>query len=290
MAVTATAPATTQATPLALPEVTLCAADTRSPLLAWWALRRSMAGIDFARAVLFTHDWQPPSAVPGLALVDIGALRSGADYSQFVLRRLPEHIDTPFVLVTQWDGFVVDPAAWRPEFLQYDYIGAPWPDQPAERSVGNGGFSLRSQRLLRAGSDPRLGATLHPEDLVLARTRRDWVQAEHGVRFAPAALARQFAFENHPPPAGQTCFGFHGPYNLPRVLSGIELQATLAELPSEFFRSRDARRLARALLAARQPKVALELLSRRRAAGRNDPNTRLLQWVASAMQPWARPQ
>jgi hypothetical protein len=263
-----------------LPQVTLCAVDTRSPALAAQSLQRSMAGLEFAQVLLFTHGWEPASALPGIEVVPIAPIRSGADYSAFVLRELPGYVHTSHVLVTQWDGFVIDPAAWRDEFLVHDYIGAVWPEQPPGLSVGNGGFSLRSRRLLLAGMDPRI-RELHPEDQVLCRTQRRWLEHEHGVSFAPPELARHFAFENETP--RQPTLGFHGPYNLPRVLDEITLSAWLDALPDDFFRSRDARRLARALLAQRMPATALRLLQRRRAAGRNDLNTRMLGAAASLL-------
>jgi hypothetical protein len=264
---------------LHLPQVTLCAVDTRSPKLAARSLLRSMSGIDFAHVMLFTRGCaQPP---PGVEVVEIELLRSGADYSHFVLRQLPGHIRSSHVLVTQWDGFVVEPAAWRQEFLLHDYIGAVWPDQPAACSVGNGGFSLRSRRFMAAGLDPRI-TELHPEDQVLCRTWRTHLEREHGVSFAPPALARRFAFENEEP-QGPT-FGFHGPRNLPRFLDEAALVAMLGELPDEFFRSRDARRLARALLRHGMPDTVLLLQRRRLAAGRADWPTRLLALAASAQR------
>jgi hypothetical protein len=275
---------------LALPQVSLCIVDTRAPALAAQSLRHSMAGIDFGRVLLFTRGWVPPQALPGIEVVEIDEITSGADYSRFVLHELPAHIHTPFVLVTQWDGFVRQPEAWTDEFLQWDYIGAVWPDQPEGRNVGNGGFSLRSQKLLQAGRDARI-TELHPEDVVLGTTHRAMLETDHGVRFAPPALAQCFAFENRPP-RGQV-FGFHGPYNLPRVLDENTLLAWLPQLPDAFFRSRDARRLARALLAQRMPTAATELLRRRRAAGRRDINTRTLGWLAAAQSfvtPGARPR
>lgn len=264
---------------LDLAQVTLCIVDTRAPALAAQSLQRSMAGINFAQVLLFCHDWTPAQPMPGVRLVDIPELCSGADYSHFVLRELPQHVSTPFVLVTQWDGFVINPAAWSDDFLQYDYIGAVWPDQPTGRNVGNGGFSLRSQRLLRAGLDTRVTPE-HPEDLVLCTTWRGLLEREHGVRFAPPLVARRFAFENRAP--RHATFGFHGPYNLPRALDEATLRTWLPQLPDAFFRSRDARRLARALLARRMPGAAQELLRRRQAAGRTDINTRLLGLVAAA--------
>ncbi len=263
-----------------LAEVTLCAADARTPGLAWASLQRSMAALPFGRAVLFTHAWQPASPVPGLEVVDIGPIDSAAAYSRFVMRELHHHITTPFALVTQWDGFVVDASAWDDAFLDWDYIGAPWADQPAALSVGNGGFSLRSRRLLRAGQDSRI-VEEHPEDEVLCRTRRTLLTTEHQVRFAPPEVAARFAYENTVPP-GPT-LGFHGPYHLPRYLDEATLRDWLAALPDGFFRSRDARRLARALLRARMAGVAQQLIQRRLAAGRRDPKTRVLGWLASGL-------
>lgn len=246
------------------------------------SLQRSMAQVEFGRVVLFTHAWQPPRPAPGVEIVDIGPIRSGAEYSHFVLRGLPQHIATSHVLVTQWDGFVLDARAWRDEFLAFDYIGAPWPDQAADRAVGNGGFSLRSRKLLLAGLDAHITQE-HPEDLMLCREYRAWLEQQHGVRFASLELARVFAFENAAAPG--PVFGFHGPHNLPQALDASTLSAWLRELPDDFFRSRDARRLARALLARRMPQVAAQLLARRRHAGRNDVQTRLLAAVA-AMAGW----
>lgn len=267
-------------TRLALSQVTLCAVDTRTPALAAQSLLRSMAGIDFARAVLFTNDWVPRRVLPGIELVQIDTLTSGADYSLFVMRRLPAYIRTSHVLVTQWDGFVVDPSAWTHEFLNHDYVGAVWPDQPAAACVGNGGFSLRSRRFLAAGLDARI-ADVHPEDLVLCRTYRDLLESEHGIRFAPPSLARRFSFENQLP-AG-ACLGFHGAYHLPRVLPEAEIAKWLEVMPDEFFASRDARRLARSLLAHRMPATAARLLGRRKSAGRTDINTRALAAAASLL-------
>jgi hypothetical protein len=175
---------------------------------------------------------------------------------------------------------------WDAAFLKFDYIGAVWPDMAAALSVGNGGFSLRSQRLLQAGLDPAI-TTEHPEDQMLCGKYRALLEQSHGVTFAPPELARRFAFENEDP--ATPTFGFHGPRNLPRVLDAATLADWLTQLPAEFFRSRDARRLARALLAHRMPGVARQLIARRRAAGRNDPNTRLLGAAARLLSTLQRP-
>ena len=265
---------------LSLAQVTLCAVDTRAPALAAQSLLRSMSQVDFGRACLFTEGWRPAVALPGIELIDIGPIRSGADYSRFVLRDLPGHIHSSHVLITQWDGFVVNAAAWTDEFLGYDYLGAVWPDQGAASNVGNGGFSLRSRRFLAAGLDARI-VELHPEDQVMCRDQRGFLERVHGVRFAPAPLARRFAYENETPRG--VPFGFHGPKNLPAALDEPTMTDWLGQLPPDFFRSRDARRLARSLLGHRMPHAARLLLQRRQAAGRTDANTRMLGAAAALM-------
>jgi hypothetical protein len=265
---------------LPLAQVTLCAVDTRAPSLAAQALLRSMQHCDFGRVLLFTHDWLPAVVLPGMEIVEIEPIRSGAEYSHFVMRQLPAYIRTSHALVTQWDGFVAHPEAWTDEFLAHDYVGAVWPEQPEHLSVGNGGFSLRSRRFMAAGMDPRI-TDEHPEDVVLCRQQREFLQQIHGVSFAPPRLARRFSYENESP-TGIT-FGFHGPYNLPDVLDQPTLQEWLHRLPDEFFLSRDARRLARAMLMKGMPIAAQQLLQRRQTAGRSEPSTRILGAAASIM-------
>jgi hypothetical protein len=261
-----------------LDRVTLVAVDTRAPALAAQALRRSMSAVRFARALLLTHEAAASLGGDGLEVIDIGPISSAAAYSQFVLHGLLPFVDTSHVLVTQWDGFVLDATAWDDAFLQHDYIGAVWPEQPAALSVGNGGFSLRSRRLLEATAHLRWSDE-HPEDEALCRRHRAEVEAL-GLRFAPPSLARRFAFENEPPRG--PAFGFHGCYHLPRALDETTLGRWLDALPDAFFRGRDARRLAKALLRARMLHTASALVERRRAAGRDDPQTRLLGALARA--------
>ena len=265
---------------LQLAQVTLCAVDTRAPALAAQSLLQSMRHVDFSHVYLFTHGWLPTVVLPGIDIVDIGSINSGAEYSHFVMRQLPGYVRSSHVLVTQWDGFVTHPEAWTDEFLVHDYVGSVWPDEPDECNVGNGGFSLRSRRFLAAGQDLRITQE-HPEDVVLCRTQRAFLEQTHGVSFAPAKLARRFAYENEVP-MGVT-FGFHGPYNLPGVLDEPTLAEWLTRLPDDFFRGRDARRLARAMLMRGMPTAAGQLLKRRLNAGRTDPNTRLLSAAASIM-------
>ena len=211
--------------PLRLRSITVCAADSASPALAARALALSTGRCDFGDAVLFTD-----AAVAGpFRTVAIAPLRSRLDYSRFILKELPAHVATPYALVVQWDGYVVDPGAWDAEFLRYDYIGAKWAWHADGLTVGNGGFSLRSRRLLDAGADARVALDSGlGEDKILCRLYRRPLEAELGIRFAPEALAERFSYERTTP-TGPT-FGFHGLFNLWRHEGDEALVALAGDL------------------------------------------------------------
>lgn len=261
---------------LPLPRVTLCAVDTRTPGLAADALQRCRERLAFARTLLFS-DRDPGR--DGLEVVRIAPLRSGADYSSFVLGGLLQHVRTDFVLIVQWDGFVLDPLRWDDAFLEWDYLGAPWSKAPAGRAVGNGGFTLRSRRLLQALQDPGLSLH-HPEDIAICQTNAERLESRHGIRFAPRELAARFAFEDGPP--AQPTFGFHGYYNLPFVMPPVELEAWLTALPDELLAGRDGWKAVRRLVRTGQRPLALRTLERHLAACAR-PTLK-----ARAMQEWLR--
>lgn len=263
-----------------LQQVTLAAVDTELPMLAGEALLRSMAQIDFARVVLFTHGWLPPRVIPGLEVVEIDPLPDAAARSAFVMRQLPHHVRSSHLLLVSWDAFVAHPQAFGHEFLTFDYLGAPWPKQPAGSDVGAGGFSLRSRRLLAAGQDARI-TQFHPEDEVLCRQERARLERELGVAWAPADIAQRFAAGAEPLRPAQ--FGFCGAQHLPDVLDEATLRRWLALLPDAFYRSAGARRLARALLLGRMPTAARQLLDRLEALGDGAMDTRLLGAATSIM-------
>ncbi|CAD5373975.1 conserved hypothetical protein [Rubrivivax sp. A210] len=252
-------------TRLPLAQVTLCAVETRTPALALQALLRSMHQVDFGRVLLFTNGWTPRRVVPGVELYDIDAIETEAAYSNFLLRKLPYYVRSSHALVTRWDGFVVNAAAFSPEFLVYDYLAPVWPGEPEGRNVGSGGFSLRSRRYLRAGLDPRI-VDEHPEDIVMGRQQRAFLEREHGISFAPAKLARLFAAGGEDGGQGAS-FGFHGVHHLPRVVDEAELSRWLVELPDAFFRGNDAVCLARAMQNQGMAAAAARVRERRLAAG-----------------------
>lgn len=196
-----------------LPQVTLVAATSINLEATLQAIEACQAKVRFAACKLLTHQ-HPARAVPGLEVGIIPQLTSSEQYSRLILSELAAHVDTSHCLIVQWDGYVLDPARWDSQFLDYDYIGASWPHFDDGHDVGNGGFSLRSRRLLEVCRAPQF-AFGHPEDVAIGRRNRDWLEAQ-GLRFAPRALADVFSAERASSP--DATFGFHGVWHMPQVM------------------------------------------------------------------------
>lgn len=163
---------------------------------------------DFAEVKLLTS---LPSTHP--EVVQIEPIDSIAKYSHFMIHKLNSYIDTDFVLIIQYDGFILNPVAWTDEFLEYDYNGAPW-FRRGEMVVGNGGFSLRSKKLLEIlQKDPDIIPIpeKEPEDIYICYDLREILEKK-GIRFAPVELAKRFSIEMNEIVGGKWTdqFGFHG--------------------------------------------------------------------------------
>jgi hypothetical protein len=194
---------------LPLVNVTLAAATSVNLAATIAALQESSRTVEFGEVLLLTDaDVEAPAPI---RVRRIGSLRSIQDYCRFMLTQLGDFIQTEHVLVCQWDGFVLNSSAWDPSFLDYDYVGAPWPQFSDGLNVGNGGFSLRSRRLLEALRQPDIVIS-SPEDVAIGRLNRRRLEADHGVRFADQATAARFSFERSAGSPGT--FGFHGAFNL----------------------------------------------------------------------------
>jgi Flp pilus assembly protein TadD len=256
---------------LDLKDVTLLAIDTANHALALRALARSQRDVRFGR-VLFVTDRVPSGiSVPdGIEIAPIDPLETREAYSAFVLKRLAPYVSTSHALLAQWDGYVVNPLAWEPAFLECDYIGAKWFWQPEGRRVGNGGFSLRSRRLIGALQDPRI-VLQENEDLAIGATFRPLLELDHGIRFATEALADRFAFEAAYP-IGQP-FGFHGLFNFCRVVPADELAALAEMFSPAIARSPQLAQLIRNCVALAQWQPAIALAHRRLRAMPDDAET-----------------
>ena len=181
------------------------------------ALQYSSRGIQYGKTI-FISDIEIREE--GIQWIPFTKMNYG-DWNVFVLNRLHAFINTEFVLLIQSDGFVINPDKWDKNFLNYDYIGAPWPHQHdninvvGDVRVGNGGFSLRSKKFLESASKIN-SPDRHRE---LEKWNEDWYYCvqkrklfeDSGMKFAPLDTAKYFA---HELPCeeieGIIPFGFHG--------------------------------------------------------------------------------
>lgn len=227
---------------LQLPEVTLLAVTDVAIAATARALAWSQREIAFGDAFFLSS--QPPPAGTAATWRKIDPIRSRDSYSRFMLHSLADHFATSHVLCVQWDGYVLDPAGWDATFLNYDYIGAPWPHFDDGMAVGNGGFSLRSRRLVEACTTLPIPDVA--EDVAICRVHRQQLEAEFGLRFAPVEVARRFAFERAAPTGRE--FGFHGGFNMVDLVPTGDRAELFAGLEPGLMNRREHRDVLRAAL------------------------------------------
>ena len=209
---------------ISLPNITLVAATSVDLEATELALRISSHEIEFGAIKFFCSEpviaSEPKIKIETIPRMDL------VGYSKFILNDLHHYVDTDYCLVVQSDGFVLNASSWDPKFLSYDYIGAPWPQklflQPwnlelnmQKNCVGNGGFSLRSKKLLIETAKIDFNSLTFPtqsEDLIICHYLYDHF-INIGIRFPDPEIAARFSIESQDAVYGQnpmTVFGFHG--------------------------------------------------------------------------------
>lgn len=159
------------------------------------AIKKSCEGIEFGEVKL-------------IQLADITDIDS---WNKAVIYDLWKYVDTDFALFIHDDGYVINPDLWNDDWLQYDFIGAPWPlpqddysyrdDKGRLQRVGNS-VGLRSKKLLVAPSlynfewKSYYGNT--NEDGFLVCHNRSKLE-ELGIKFAPLEVAVHFSKEHEIP-------------------------------------------------------------------------------------------
>lgn len=203
---------------LKLPKVTLVTVSSVHLKETVQALKYSMKDIEYAEAILISHE-KPEDLPLDITFVKCDKISSLDAYSKFMLFDLAKHIHTDFALIVQHDGYVVRPDRWSDDFLNYDYIGAPWPHgshftkDGTPVLVGNGGFSLRSKRMLNIFNELNLpfsdGETgyFNEDGVICNYFRKELEQAN--IVFAPTEIAQRFSLEDKSFKRNIKPFGFH---------------------------------------------------------------------------------
>ena len=207
---------------LQLPQVTLVAMTSVNIVETVKAMKYSMQGIDFGAAVFISH--RRPYCLPKEITFSKTSKLTDIDcFNYKMVYELADHIPTEYAMIVHADGYIVHPEMWRDEFLDYDYIGSPWPyreDVISYRDskgqicrVGNS-VSIRSKRLMEYPQKASLKWEVMEdgffnEDTFLCCKHKNEME-EAGMVWAPIEVAKYFAHE-HPIPEvqGITPFAFH---------------------------------------------------------------------------------
>lgn len=208
---------------LQLPNVTLICVATENVPEALHALMESqvnpIASIRFAKVVLLTDEGANAPEYEELLMwnihrIKIGKFESVMDWNKFIFYNLGDYVDTEFCLLIHPDGYVIRPDLWQDEFLNYDYIGAPWfagkqfDIHGNEVRVGNS-VSIRSKKLLDLPKKLDIEWIPENEDTAICATYRHLFEAE-GITYAPLELACHFSKENAiPEQKDMETFCFH---------------------------------------------------------------------------------
>lgn len=141
-------------------------------------------------------------------------------WNEKMIEELPEYVQTSHAMIIHADGYVINPHLWNPEWLELDYIGAPWPlpqddfsyldEEGHLQRVGNS-VSLRSRKLMNlASARPvkyRYGN--NNEDGHICCWNRKWLESR-GCKFATLEQAVHFSKEHEiPENKGVETFAFH---------------------------------------------------------------------------------
>ena len=201
---------------LQLRNITLLSYNCVDPIQSVKALLYSSKDIDFAEMVLVSNH-KPGNLPSNIRFVET-SLTTHRDYCIFVYTELPLIVSTDFTLSIHDDGFVINPHHWDDNFLQYDYIGAPWKYEGQRNRVGNGGFVLKSNKFIQLTKHLKyLGKH---DDGELTNDYYDFFVL-NGCKYAPLEVAMKFSLESKIPECEynlDNCFGFHGRGN-PKAVS-----------------------------------------------------------------------
>jgi hypothetical protein len=186
------------------------------------ALQYSSRDIKFG-AIKIISDTKPDNLPSDIIYEYTEKMSNIDDWNYSIIYKLGKHIDTEFAILIHDDGFIINPKSWRKEFLEYDYIGAPWPlpmDDFSYRDingeiirVGNS-VSLRSKKLIDLPVQLNLEWKpfhgYYNEDGFICVNYRH-VYKEHGIKFADIDVAKYFSHETQlPETLGIEPFAFHG--------------------------------------------------------------------------------
>lgn len=207
-------------------DLTIVCVDCNTYFQAIQAMMKSLEQVEPDEA-LFLTDIKFKSS--SFKTVKIKKIRSKKEYSRFIIKELYKYIKTKYLLIIQNDGWILDSEQWDNRFLKFDYLGAKWGYPKGERNVGNGGFSLRTNKLQKILGTDNFIIPTEQEDDCICRLYGKYLEEKYDIKFATEYIADKFAFELHAP--HQHTFGFHGMHHhLFREAVVIRRQAAMGDV------------------------------------------------------------
>jgi len=203
-----------------IPDVTLIAISSIKIPETIQALQKCCEKLEFGSVKLLS-DKKPADLPENITFELCPKINNIMDFNHYVFRDFGQHISTSHCLMVQFHAWVHRPELWDDNWLQYDYIGAPWPykdDAYITRGgehvrVGNGGFSLRSKKLMDLPGKYNIQLThdrgYWNEDGNICVYHRERF-LELGIQYAPVEVAALFSHEiDIPENENVLSFGFH---------------------------------------------------------------------------------
>jgi len=215
-----------------LPNVTLISYDNSAdPTRTLKALQHCASLIAFADVILCCAVNPSNKGDVFATPVESTGYRGAMEWEVFGLN---EYVDTDFALCIHHDGYIINPDMWRNYWLDYDFIGAPWPKNPhpahpgkadSPYRVGNTGICLKSKAFMRETAALRdmfrksYGTDQHGQtlggDTFTSQHQRPFLEGL-GLKYAPIEVAADFSWEStieEYPRGRPDAFGFHS-FNL----------------------------------------------------------------------------
>ena len=189
-----------------LPDVTLLAISSVRIPGTIQSLELCSSKLKFAKVKFISH--LKPDVLPDyIEFEQCPELKNIDDFNEYMFLEMGKHVSTSHCLIVQDHAYRLNSEKWNNAWLNYDYIGSPWrivensyiANDYTRSRVGNGGFSLRSKKLLE----------LPKKTNWYLREEQGWKNEDgniccywkkemlsQGIKYAPLELAIHFGFEN----------------------------------------------------------------------------------------------
>jgi len=204
-----------------LKDVTLYALTSIEIDAAIHAIMKSSEKLEFG-AIKLLSDKEPDNLPDKIKWEYVPKMSNIDHFNYYMFLETGKHIETSHALHVHHHAWVINSEMWDDEWLQYDYIGAPWKvientyigNDGTVARVGNDGFSLKSKKLLDIPKQNNFHLRseqgyFNVDGQCCCYWRKEML--ELGIKYASVEVAAKFSYENEVPENQNDLvpFGFH---------------------------------------------------------------------------------